>query len=241
VARDLEPPNGNEPDWDVLYLARGDEEVVAHRPFFTGDVFTSVPVQAPRAERKVKTVMIIQHPCAMRPDGVTLAPSILVAEVRQFSILPPDKWDTNGKLMPLPELLAGVTSNRRNQAAFFDKTFHIHPQDLETRAACLSPRGVNLLLQRWVYHCSRVIVPSSDFNKAVSAVYEQADLIEEWCDIAMTAGRSPEEATRDAHAWLREVEGGVMREKALQDPQRRPPIRRQARSDARTWRAPTED
>ena len=111
MARDLEPPSGGTSDWDILYLARGDDEIVPHRPVFTGDVFAGVPVQAPRAEPKVKTAMVIQHPCAMRPDGVTLAESILVAEVRRFSILPPDKWEANGKLMPLPDLLTDVASS----------------------------------------------------------------------------------------------------------------------------------
>jgi hypothetical protein len=239
VARDLEPPSGDAPDWDILYLARGDDEIVPHRPFFTGDVFAGVPVQAPRAEPKVKTVMVIQHPCAMRPDGVALAESILVGEVRKFSILPPDKWNTSGKLMPLPDLFTDVTSSRRHQAALFDNTFHVHPSDLVNRVACLSPRGVNLLLQRWVYHSSRVIVPSSDFNTAVSPVYEQADIIEEWCGIALAGGRTLDEATQDAHAWLREVEVGLTRERALQAPERRALIRRQARAAASTWRAPT--
>jgi hypothetical protein len=175
----------------------------------------------------------------MRPDGVALAGSILVAEVHKFPILPPDKWGTSGKLMPLPDLFANLTSSRRHQAALFDNTFHVHPSDLVNRIACLSPRGVNLLLQRWVYHSSRVVVPSSDFNAAVSPVYDQADIIEEWCGIAMASGRTLDEATQDAHAWLREVEGGLTRERALQAPERRAPIRRQARAAAGTWRAPT--
>jgi hypothetical protein len=237
MARNLEPPNGSRDDWEVLYLARGDDEIGSHRPVLTGDVFADVAVKAPQVEPKIKTVMILQHPCAMRPEGRSLAGSILVAEVHKFPLLPPDKWDTNGKLMPLPELLAGITSNRRHQAAFFDNTYHAHPSDLTKRIACLSPRGVNLLLQRWVYHSSRVVVPSFDFEAAVSPVYEQADIIEEWCDIAVTAGRTLDEAIDDAYAWLREVEGGLTRERALQEPERRALIRRQARSAASTWRA----
>jgi len=239
MTRNLESPSGDLDDWDVLFLARGDDEIVSHRPFLTGDVFEAVPVQAPRADPQSKTVMVIQHPCAMRPDGVTLAESILVAEVHRFPVLSSDKWHTNGKLMPLPDLLAGVTSNRRHQAAFFDKTYHVHPMDLTNRIACLSPRGVNLLLQRWVYHSSRVIVPTSDFDTAVSPVYEQADIIEEWCDVALAAGRTLDEANSDVHAWLRDEDGGLTRERALQDPQRRAPIRRQARVAAAKWQAPT--
>lgn len=241
MARNLEPPDEGLADWDILYVARGNDEIVAHRPFFTGDVFVEVPVQAPRAEPKVKSVIIIQHPCAMRPDGVSLADSILVAEVHKFPVLPPDKWYTSGKLMPLPELFVDLSSNRRHQAAFFDDTYHVHPMDLINRIACLSPRGVNLLLQRWVYHSSRVIVPSFDFNSAVSPVYEEADLTEEWCEIAIAEGRTLDEATQDVHAWLREVEGGVARQKALQEPERRAAIRRRARIDAHTWQAPAAD
>jgi hypothetical protein len=238
MARNLEPPSGDRDDWSVLYIARGDEEITTHRPFFTGDVFVDVPVQAPRGDLKNKTIMVIQHPCAMRPDGVSLADSILVVEVHKFPVLPPDKWDTNGKLMPLPDLLLGIESSRRHQAAFFDKTYHVHCMDLKNRIACLSPRGVNLLLQRWVYHSSRVVIPSSDFDAAVSPVYEQADIIEEWCAIALDAGRTLEEANQDVHEWLRVVEGGLSREIALQEPQRRAQIRRQARTAAGTWRAP---
>jgi hypothetical protein len=240
VARVLEAPNGSAADWDILYLARGDDELVPHRPIFTGDVFKGVQVQPPRAEAKVKTVMVIQHPCAMRPDGVALAESILVAEVRRFPVLPPDKWDTSGKIMPLPDLLPDVASNRRHQAALFDNTYHVHPSDLLNRTACLSPRGVNLLLQRWVYHSSRVIVPSFDFDAAISHVYEQADIIEEWCGIAIAGGRGLDEAINDAHEWLQEIDGGLTREKALQTPGRRSLIRRKAREAAATWRAPGE-
>src|ERR1700677_826079 len=239
MPRNLEPPNGDSNDWDVLYLARGDEEVVVHLPFLTGNIFAGVTVQAPRSSPKTKDVMIIQHPCAMRPNGVDLASSILVAEVHRFPVLTADKWSGSGKLMPLPGLLAGVTSNRKNQAAFFDDTYHVHPLDLTRRIACLSLRGVNLLLQRWVYHSSRVIVPSFDFDSAVTPVYEQADIIEEWCEIAMDAGRTLEEANNDAHAWLREVDQGRTREKALEDPQFRPLIRRGARMAASKWRAPS--
>jgi len=131
MTRNLEPPSGDLDDWDLLYLARGADEIVGHRPFFTGDVFAEVPVQGPRADLKTKTVMVIQHPCAMRPDGINLSESILVAEVHKFPVLPPDKWYTSGKLMPLPDLLIDVTSNRRHQAAFFDDTFHAHPLDLK--------------------------------------------------------------------------------------------------------------
>lgn len=239
MARDLEAPADTRPAWGVLYRARGMDEVAPERPYFTGDVFTNVPVAAPRSETKNKSVMVIQHPCAMRPDGVNLAESILVAEVRRFPILPPDRWNTNGKLMPLPGLLSpAVASSRANQAALFDNTFHVHPEDLVERIACLSPRGVNLLLQRWVYHSSRVVIPTFDFDAAVGPAYEEADIVEDWCTEALAGGRTLVESQLDAAAWLSESDSGLVRRKALESPQLRSNIRRQAQGAAATWRRP---
>jgi len=238
VATDLEPPDGDSRDWSVLYLGRGVDEVVAHRPYFTGDVFEDASVGAPRREPETMTVMIIQHPCAMRPDGVGLASSLLVAEVTRYGALKPGKWTGSGKLMPLPELRPEAASGKKDYAAFFDSTHHVHPEDLGKRIACLSPRGVNLLLQRWVYHSSRVVVPTFTYNDAVSSVYEEADIVEEWCEQAMEAGRTLDEARMDASAWLSEPAGDLTRRKALEDPQRRGTIRKAARAAAATWQAP---
>jgi hypothetical protein len=81
VARDLEYPGAEGiPDWDSLYRARGDD-VVRHRPVFTGDVFAKVTVQSVGATR-VKDVMVLQHPCALRSNGVDLHPRLVVAELR---------------------------------------------------------------------------------------------------------------------------------------------------------------
>lgn len=241
MPHELESPDGLAENWDELYLARGADEVPRHRPLLTGDVFENVQVQAPRAEPRTKAVIIIQHPCAMRNDGVELTDSLLVAEVRRYPVLPPDRWATTGRIMPLPNLLPEVASSRANQAALFTKTYHVHPLDLTKRLACLSLRGVNLLLQRWVYHSSRVVVPSWNFNDVVSPVYEEADLIEEWAETAMSAGRDLNEAWLDANAWLDEDDGGRTRRKALEDPQKRSTIRRRARDVAATWRRPMED
>jgi hypothetical protein len=72
----LEAPSGERPDWSALYLARGDD-VPATRPVFTGDVFDSVPVcGSPNVKMRSKRVIVIQHPCAMRLNGVDLADSL---------------------------------------------------------------------------------------------------------------------------------------------------------------------
>ncbi len=88
MGHDLEHPGGtdDDPDWESLYRARG-EDVVAHRPFITGDVFEKTLVQGIGAT-KTKTVALLQHPCALRTNGVDLVARLLVAEVRQFTPLP---------------------------------------------------------------------------------------------------------------------------------------------------------
>ncbi len=222
----------------MLYLARGVDEVVAHRPIFSGDVFENVPVLAPRAtEPKNKTVMVIQHPCAMRPNGTHLAQSLLVAEVRRHPEVIPDNWTGYGKLMPLPDLYPQYETGRRHAGAFFDHTHHVHPDDLTERVACLSLPGMNLLMQRWVYHSARVVVPTFTFDEVTSPVFEEADLIEEWCERGMGAGRTFDEASVDVDAWLRQDVGGMSRRDALKDRQRRSQIRRDMRAQATAWTA----
>ena len=230
MAGDLEPPPGDDPAWDELYVAREDE-VPAHRPIYAGDVFTGVPLRPTRGEPKNRTIMVIQHPCAMRPDGVNLGPSILVARVRPFGVLDRDRWTTNGKLMPLPDLRPSVNSNQRNQAAFFDDTYHVHPDDLAlgTRSACLSEIGTYLMLQRWVYHSSRVVPPTWQVEEMNSHLYAEADLLEAWCEQALAGGVTPEEALVQAAAWLDEPSGGTTRRAMLRTSALRSSLNRGAR------------
>ncbi len=84
MGHDLEHPGGTDedPDWESLYRARG-EEVVAHRPFFTGDIFTHTLVRG-IDEPKTRTIALLQHPCALRTNGVDLVARLLVAELRKF-------------------------------------------------------------------------------------------------------------------------------------------------------------
>jgi len=230
MPRDLEPPPGADPDWDELYVAR-DTDVMAHRPIYSGDVFTDVGLRPTRGEPKRRAVMIIQHPCAMRPDGINLAQSLLVARVRPFSVLQRSAWDTNGKLMPLPDLRPSISSNQRHQAAFFDDTYHVHPDDLDlpSRIACLSEIGTYLLLQRWVYHSSRVVVPSFDIEAMNSHVYAEADLLESWCESAIAGGVSMDVALADAARWLDEQTGSSSRRQMLRTSALRSSLIRDAR------------
>lgn len=240
MAHDLEAPPGHEPDWDDLYIARG-AEVVAHRPLFTGDVFTGVPVQAPRQDAKIRAVLVLEHPCTMRIDGVTLSSSILVAKVRNFPILPRPDWNTNGKVMPLPALMPQIDSGKRNQAAFFDETYHVHPEDLELskRIACLSEIGTYLLWQRWVYHSTRVIAPTFNFEEMNSPVFAEVDLVESWCERAVEHGVEVTTAAVDAAAWLDQPIGNRTRRKMLRESSLRSSVIREARKELQRRYEPT--
>ena len=139
MTHDLEYPGApGAPDWSRLYRTRG-EEVVHYRPIFTGDVFENVYVQSLGAT-KIKNVIVLQHPCALRSNGVDLHPRLMVAEVRQHKVIPMQSWSGHISKMPLPELKPTVTSGKRNPAAFFDELYLIGPDDLkpDKRVACLS-------------------------------------------------------------------------------------------------------
>jgi hypothetical protein len=226
VGRDLESPRTA----GDLYRARGDE-VAPHRPVFTGDVFVKVPCHG-LAESKTKTVMIVHHPCALRSNGVDLHPRLAVHEVRQHRAIQADRWEGYLNMMPLPDLDPSVTSGRRHRAAIFDAPGLVSADDLDPskRIACLSPVGVNLLLQRWVHFTSRVVVPTYELENVTSAAYAEADLIEEWCEHRIAEGVDVGTASTEALMWLREAPGGVSRQDKLKNPQQRSTVRREMRA-----------
>ena len=152
MSKGLESPyTKGKPDWDALYRARGDN-VGNSRPFFTGDVFTDLQLPGSTGRTKARSVIILQHPCSMRTNGVDLAWQVLVAEVTNRKQIDEQGWvNGNYNLMPLPDIRPEVTSQSRNQAANFDNLYTIAPALLTSRIASLSPFGVNLLLQRWVH------------------------------------------------------------------------------------------
>jgi hypothetical protein len=238
MAHDLEAPcTADNIDWSRLYRARGDE-VNRHRPVFTGDVFLKVEVEDADGATVEKDVIIVQHPCALRSNGVDLVPKLLAAEVRRHPVIPPEKWAEYGRIMPLPDLFPDITSGRRNQAGFFAELHLVSPKRLENRTAGLSQLGVNLFLQRWVRHNSRVVVPAVTYNEATSSVYDEADLIEEWCDERTSAEFTVEQATAECVAWLRDTgDTGLMRQTMLEDPQTRSTVRKQMRIALKALRA----
>ena len=135
------------------------------------------------------------------------------------------------------ELVAG--DKPKHFAAFFDRHHLIKRKDLELdhRIATLSQRGVNLLMQRWVHHNSRMIVPTLEYQKVTSAQYDEADIIEEWCLDRDGDGVSLDEATVEIDTWLTGDRSASAPRNRLQDPQQRSAVRREVRTYLRELRA----
>lgn len=100
----------------------------------------------------------------------------------------------------------------------------------------MSQRGVNLLLQRWVHHNSRVIVPTYDYQDVTSPQYEEADIIEEWCIDREDDDVSLDNATVEIDAWLTGDKGPTSPRARLDDPQQQSAIRREVRAYLRLVR-----
>lgn len=234
MAHQLEAPGDDEaPDWESLYRARGDE-VTRHRPVFTGDVFFGVPVLG---EAKTKDVIVLQHPCAMRKDGVTLMPTLLVAELAGTSVVMPSAWSGNYKWLPLTELQA--KNKPKHCTAFLHKVHLVNSAEInvDKRIACMSQVGVNLLMQRWVHHNSRVVIPTSDYQKMSAPQFEEADLAEDWCIDREEDGVSIVDAFNEIDEWLSQAdENGLSRRELLNEEQQRSAVRQELRGHLRSLR-----
>ncbi len=230
------PGSDGSSDWASLYRARSDE-VVPYRPIFTGDVFDGVDI--PDEDAK-KTVILLQHPCAMRVDGVSLNSRLLVAEVLPSGPPPePSRWATGYyKQMPLPELKPDQ-SNQHCQANL-TKLYIVTPEMLEaaTRIACLSQAGVNILLQRWVHHNSRAIVGTHLYQQVSSPQFEEADILEEWCMDREGDGISLADASHEIHEWLTDSSTAEFSpQESLKEPQYRSQVRMAMRQHLKKIRA----
>ncbi|WP_417233817.1 hypothetical protein [Arthrobacter sp.] len=136
--------------------------------------------------------------------------------------------------MPLPELKPEPASHF---AANFQVPHLVESNALvpENRIACLSQIGVNLLLQRWVHHNSRVIVPTFDYQEVTAEQFEEADLVEEWCEDLAASPDEVETETEAAHEWLRSAssEQNMSWQKLLKNPQSRGAVRSAMRKQIR--------
>ena len=140
---------------DDLYLARG-EDVNPLRPLFTGDVVADLAIPG---VQDGGLAAIVAHPCSMRGKDARLEPRVLAAAVAGSGKIGRTAWVTgNFGLMPLPDLLeAGQL-----WVARLDDIGKALTADIMAgvRFACLSPFGVNLLQQRFIFRFTRHEVPT---------------------------------------------------------------------------------
>lgn len=85
------PMSGTNIDADLLYYSRG-ENNSSYRPVLTGDVYENLLLLGSTGTERNRTVIILQHPCSMRTNGVDLVWHILAAEVTKHKPLTPQEW-----------------------------------------------------------------------------------------------------------------------------------------------------
>ncbi len=211
-----------------LYLAASPEEVEAARPVLTGDVFPGVTVPGADGEG---LAIVLTHPCSMRVDGVRLTKRLIMVRVAPGEEIRFNRWRTGYfKVMPLPGLTGAHHSAR------FDEMGLVESAALPTteRVACMTPYGVNLLQQRFIWYLTRFLVPTYRLGEASDAVFEEADMEEEWVAHAIDKGEDPGKAAQAFHDWIRSSdESGANRQHQIKAPQRRAGLRRQMRSHLR--------
>ena len=216
----LETPS----NYDELYLARGtDIAVFRFRPAFTGDVFRM-------GER---LVALVQHPCAIR-KGTDLADRRLVTEVATNQGGIPADWASGSfKRMFLPELLAD------SLVISFDQPDVVQRGQIESaeRVAILSSLGVDLLVQRWIHHNSRVVIPTITINALSIGPFDEADLLCDASSELTAAGMGLPEATQRLDRWFSEPDaaGGVSRREMLANAHRRSAVRAALRRQVKEW------
>ena len=195
----------------------------------TGDIFTDMPV--PGLD-DTGLAIVLTHPCSMRVDGVNLAPRLLMARVIPSNPIPLQAW-RNGhfKVMPLPDLLGA------HHSGLFDEIGLVESSSLleNVRTACMTPHGVHLLQQRFIWHLTRFLAPTHRLAEATEAVFVEADLQEEWVEASVGHGDAPREAAESFHEWIRSPDqSGVVRQDQLKKTDLRAGIRRQMRMPLRS-------
>ncbi|MXV99361.1 MAG: hypothetical protein F4126_03945 [Acidimicrobiaceae bacterium] len=208
-----------------LYLAASQDEVPIARPLMTGDVFSQIAVPGLDG---TGLAIVLTHPCSMRVDGVRLASRLLMARVVPTSPIPLPAW-RNGhfKVTPLPGLL------RTHHSARFDEIGLVETGSLaeRTRVACMTPHGVHLLQQRFIWYLTRFLAPTHRLAEVTEAVFEEADLQEEWVEQSVSRGNDLESAAETFHEWIRSPDSsGVTRQDQLQQTDLRAGVRRQMRT-----------
>lgn len=196
----------------------------------TGDVFDAVEI--PGVKGGAGLAMLLAHPCSMR-RGAHVRDHVQMARVDVGPAITAAAWDGNYGVMPLPDLVGPGDSRYR---ATFELAGRVPTATLQLsrRLACLSERGITLLLQRLAFGQTRVVVDLDTLHDAIAHVLEEADLLEEWlssrCQVAdheLVAAIHREE--EQFGALMNGAVNGVTRRQRLLDPKERAAVRRMVR------------
>ena len=213
--KELDAPNSA----GELYRARA-EEVNPNRPLLTGDIFSGIAIPGIAEECEAA---VITHPCSMR-RGPVLESKLTVALVKPHAAVPLERW-TNGyvRICPLPEFPGG------DQAINLNDVGSVKTDALldAVRVACMTPVGINLVQQRIIYNLTRFSAETSTLHDVSEAVFEEADLCEEWTDAVDAVDAADRvQAWAEFDAWLSAED----RRGQLADSQTRSAVRREMRS-----------
>jgi hypothetical protein len=215
----LEAPEVDESgqiNWELMWLHRRKQGVQQPRPVFTGDVFKSVAVIG---EDDPVSVMILQHPCALRDKDNQLREVLLTARLVDHPEVTRSGWSGNYDIMPI---VVHESDPLMHQAVALDQLALVRSADLDLkkRVACMEIDGITRLLQRWTNANTRVVVPSWRFERVIDAQFAEAEGIESWCIQRQQARVKLPQAMKEATEWLdeRNEDTGKPRRELLKDP-----------------------
>lgn len=189
------------------------EEASLYRPIVTGDIFTGLRVPGCLdADANHGLSMIIAHPSVMR-QGAQLEERARAAPVAPRNGLRRSQWSPGYyDVYPLPVLTEIAGDNgfdiaNRGWCAVLQDSAPIETKllDVRQRVACLSPLGIEILLQRMVHSDTRVPVKAELIGQVFAPKLEEIELLETWCEELVS--QSSEHLQRDLEEAARDFEG----------------------------------
>lgn len=167
-----------------LYL----EEASIYRPISTGDIFFDAPVAGSTAEERASGLtMVLSHPSAMRkgPELETRVRGGPVVEVEGLSTVKytPKHFD----VFALPcfgevarenghEVVDGRWAARLIPGGSVESAC----LNVRQRVACLSPKGVTVLLQKLVHADTRAAVREDTIEGTIASKLEEIEQLQTW-------------------------------------------------------------
>src|SRR5450830_608886 len=208
---------------EELYDYRAEPYIDLSAPYQQGDVFRLTAPDVMAACGGASLVMLFMHPCTMRRAGI-LEENVTVVRVKQESprkvLVRPDFWQSNYKVMPLPDLLGDGTST--HSADFMHiSTIPSATLPRTARIAQLSVAGRLRMQQRLINHFTRYIVSTDVLSEATAHIEEESLYQADWVAAAVRAGKCAgdqlpgiEELEKEYQSYL---DSGVEGEPNLRD------------------------